>query len=65
MAYYSLGRRAESDAALARMIKEQGNNNAFEIAEAYAYRGERDLPLKNLESDPRYEPFLRTMNLPI
>jgi TolB-like protein/DNA-binding winged helix-turn-helix (wHTH) protein/Flp pilus assembly protein TadD len=87
MAYYALGRNAESDAALARMIKEQGNSNAFEIAEAYAFRGDSeqafqwleralahkesdlqyikgDLPLKNLESDPRYKPFLRKMNLP-
>ena len=87
MAFYSLGRKAESDAALARMTKEQANSNAFEIAEAYAFRGDRDqafqwlehaqaqkesdlqyikgdLPLRNLESDPRYKPFLRTMNLP-
>jgi TolB-like protein/DNA-binding winged helix-turn-helix (wHTH) protein/predicted Zn-dependent protease len=87
MAYYSLGRKAESDAALARMIKEQGNSNAFEIAEAYAFRDDRDqtfqwlerahaqkesdlqyikgdLPLKSLESDPRYKPFVRKMNLP-
>ena len=87
MAYYALGRKAESDAAIARMTKEQGNSNAFEITEAYAIRGDRDqafqwlerayaqkesdlqyikgdLPLKNLEGDPRYKAFLLKMNLP-
>jgi TolB-like protein/DNA-binding winged helix-turn-helix (wHTH) protein/Tfp pilus assembly protein PilF len=87
MAYYALGRKAESDAAIARMTKEQGNSNAFEITEAYAIRGDRDqafqwlerayaqkesdlqyikgdLPLKNLEGDPRYKALLRRMNLP-
>ncbi len=42
MAYFALGRQAESDAALARMTKEQANVFAFEIAEAHAFRGERD-----------------------
>jgi hypothetical protein len=87
MAYYALGRKTESDAALARMIRELGNSRAFQIAEACAFRGERDrafhwlehayaqkesdlqyikvdVPLKNLESDPRYGAFLRRMNLP-
>jgi TolB-like protein/DNA-binding winged helix-turn-helix (wHTH) protein/predicted Zn-dependent protease len=87
MAYDALGRKAESDAAITRMTKEQGDRNAFEITEAYAMRGNRDLafqwlerayaqkesdlqyikgdlPLKNLEGDPRYKAFLRKMNLP-
>ena len=87
MAYDALRRKAESDAAIVRMTEEQGNRNAFEIAEAYAMRGNRDLafhwlerayaqkesdlqyikgdlPLKNLEGDPRYKAFLRKMNLP-
>jgi DNA-binding winged helix-turn-helix (wHTH) protein/TolB-like protein len=87
MAYYALGRKTESDAALARMIRELGNGRAFQIAEACAFRGERDrafhwlerayaqkesdlqyikvdVPLKNLEADPRYGAFLRKMNLP-
>jgi transposase len=36
--YHAMGRRAESDAALARLVRER----VYEIAEAYAYRGERD-----------------------
>jgi TolB-like protein/Flp pilus assembly protein TadD len=85
--YFALGRKADSDAALARMLKEQGDENAFGIAEVYAFRGQSDeamhwferayaqkdaglywlkgeLPLKNLEADPRYKAFLRKMNLP-
>jgi DNA-binding winged helix-turn-helix (wHTH) protein/Tfp pilus assembly protein PilF len=49
MAYYALGRRAESDAALARMIRELGNSRAFQIAEACAFRGERDRAFHWLE----------------
>jgi TolB-like protein/DNA-binding winged helix-turn-helix (wHTH) protein/Flp pilus assembly protein TadD len=87
MAHCALGRKAASDAALARMTKEQANDFPFMIAEAHAFRGEADqafkwldrayeqkdpmlyfikgeLPLKNLESDPRYKSFLRKMNLP-
>jgi serine/threonine-protein kinase len=42
MVYYALGRKADSDAALARMLKEQGDVNAFGIAEVYAFRGQSD-----------------------
>jgi TolB-like protein/DNA-binding winged helix-turn-helix (wHTH) protein/lipopolysaccharide biosynthesis regulator YciM len=49
MAYYALGRKAESDAALARMIRELGNGRAFQIAEACAFRGERDRAFHWLE----------------
>ncbi len=48
IAYFALGRKAESDAALARMIKEQANI-PFGIAEAYAFRGERDEALRWLD----------------
>jgi TolB-like protein len=87
MVYYVFGRKAESDAALARLIKGYADADAFEIAETYAFRGQPDeamhwlerayaqkdailfyvkgdLPLKNLESDPRYKALLRKMNLP-
>jgi TolB-like protein/Tfp pilus assembly protein PilF len=87
LAYQALGRKAESNAALARMLKEQAQDNAFGIAEVYAARGQAaeavrwlerayaqkdaslfyvkgDLPLKSIESDPRYKAFLRKMNLP-
>ncbi len=87
IAYFALGRKADSDAALARAIKEHADRYAFEIAVAYAYRQESDaamqwlerayaqkdsglvyikveLPLKNLEGNPRYKAFLKKMNLP-
>jgi len=40
LAYQELGRKAEADAALARMLKEQAQDNAFGIAEVYAARGQ-------------------------
>ena len=40
--YYALGRTADSDAQLAALTREHANDRAFEIAEAHAYRGERD-----------------------
>ena len=40
--YHAMGRKAESDAALARVTKERGGDVAFEIAQAHAYRGEAD-----------------------
>jgi len=85
--YYALGRKADSDAALAGMLHEDADRNAFGIAEVYAFSGRSDeamhwlerayaqkdsglyyvkgeMPLKNLEADPRYKAFLRKMNLP-
>ena len=49
MAYYALGRKTESDAALASMIGELGNRRAFQIAEACAFRGDRDQAFQWLE----------------
>ncbi|MGA7639216.1 MAG: winged helix-turn-helix domain-containing protein [Candidatus Acidiferrales bacterium] len=40
LAYHLLGRHAESDAALKSLIATHQNNCAYQIAEAYAYRGE-------------------------
>jgi hypothetical protein len=40
--YHALGRRAESDAALAQAVREHAQDDAYEIADAYAYRGEVD-----------------------
>ena len=40
MAYHALGRRAESDAALARVVQQDAQDEASEIADAYAYREE-------------------------
>jgi TolB-like protein/DNA-binding winged helix-turn-helix (wHTH) protein/thioredoxin-like negative regulator of GroEL len=42
LAYYALGRRAESDNALKKLIAAHQNEAAFQIAEVYAYRGETD-----------------------
>ena len=49
MAYHALGRKADSDAALARMLKEQAAENAFGIAEVYAFRGQSDEAMHWLE----------------
>jgi tetratricopeptide (TPR) repeat protein len=40
--YHMMGRRAESDAFLTKLIREHARDNASEIAEAYGYRGELD-----------------------
>jgi TolB-like protein/DNA-binding winged helix-turn-helix (wHTH) protein len=42
IAYHTLGRKAESNTALARQIKEHASDSAYEVAQAYAYRAERD-----------------------
>jgi TolB-like protein/predicted Zn-dependent protease len=46
MVYFALGRKADSDAALAQLIK---SNRAFFISSVYAFRGELDEALKWLE----------------
>jgi len=42
LAYYAVGRRQDSDAALNKLIATHQNNAAYQIAEVYAYRGEKD-----------------------
>jgi TolB-like protein len=42
MAYHALGRKAESNAALARLVKERAGDMASWIAEVHAFRGEND-----------------------
>jgi hypothetical protein len=49
MAYFALGRKADSDAALAQMLKDQANHNPFYIAQVYAFRGESDEAFKWLD----------------
>jgi TolB-like protein len=86
LAYHTLQRPGEADAALARLAGEHANDSAMQIAETYAFRGQKapafewlekafaqkdvhlwsikgDPLLKSLESDSRYQPFLRKMNL--
>ena len=49
MVYYALGRKADSDSVLARMLKEHADGNAFYIAEVYAFRGQSDEAMHWLE----------------
>jgi TolB-like protein len=49
MAYFALGRKVESDAALAQLIKRYGPYAPFGIAVACAFRGESDEVFKWLE----------------
>ncbi len=89
LAYHAVGRKGEADAALAELVEKDHATMAYQIAEAYAFRGEADKAfewlersyaqrdqgltyflkgdplLKNLETDPRYEEFLKKMLLPL
>jgi adenylate cyclase len=49
IAYHALGRKAESDSALARMLKQQADKDAFGIAEVYAFRGQPDEAMRWLD----------------
>ena len=42
MAYFAVGRKSESDAALAEAIRHNGTSWPSEIARVYAFRGEKD-----------------------
>jgi TolB-like protein/Flp pilus assembly protein TadD len=71
MVYHALGRRADSDAALARVQSQDAQDYAFYIAETYAFRGEsnqafawlerayqqRDPVLYEIKSDPFFKTF--------
>ncbi len=59
MVYYALGRKGDSDSALARMVKEHADGYAFYIAEVYAFRGQLDEALHWLErSYAQKDPYL-------
>jgi TolB-like protein/cytochrome c-type biogenesis protein CcmH/NrfG len=49
MAYYSLGKRSESEAALAEFIEKYSGGGAYNIAQVYAYRGDIDRAFQWLE----------------
>ncbi|HVP42027.1 MAG TPA: protein kinase [Terriglobales bacterium] len=49
LAYHALGRKKESDAALAELRGKYRTNSAFQIAEVYAFRGETDQAFTWLE----------------
>ena len=42
MAYHALGRKADSDAALAALIAKYGKDAPYDVAYIYAFRGEAD-----------------------
>lgn len=47
--YFAMGRKTESNAALAQLTKARSSDAAFQIAEAHAYRGEVDEALAWLD----------------
>jgi tetratricopeptide (TPR) repeat protein len=47
--YFALGRKADSDAALAKLVRSQAEQHPFILAEAYASRGESDEALQWLD----------------
>jgi adenylate cyclase len=49
MVLYALGRKAESDAALAGYIKEHAGTYAYSVADIYALRGQPDEAMRWLE----------------
>jgi tetratricopeptide (TPR) repeat protein len=55
MVYHALGKKAESQAALDRLLKDDPDESAFEIAEAYAYRGQSDEAMHWLERAYAYK----------
>ncbi len=49
LAYHALGRKKESDAALAELIAKYHAEAAYQVAEVYAFRGKADLAFEWLE----------------
>ena len=49
LAYHALGREQDSKAALAELIAKYSSNGAFQIAQAYSFRGEPDKSFEWLE----------------
>jgi hypothetical protein len=85
---HTLGHANESQAALDELIKSLSHGAAAQIAEVYAWRGEKDKAfdwlnrayaqrdggisdiksnplLASVRTDPRYQAFLRKMQLPL
>jgi TolB-like protein/Flp pilus assembly protein TadD len=64
LAYHALGQRGESDAKLSDLIADYGRDAQYQIAEAYAFRGEAGKAFESLdrayaERDPGL-PYLKT-----
>ena len=49
LVYHALGRKDESNAALRKLIIEGADIFAYEVADVYSYRGEREEALKWLD----------------
>lgn len=59
MAYFALGRKVDSDAALVHMVEEHADEYALYIAEVYAFRGQPDEVVHWLErAHAQKDPFL-------
>ena len=54
MAYHALGRKADSDAALAALIAKYEKDASYNIASVYAYRGEADKAFEWLDKAVEY-----------
>jgi hypothetical protein len=54
MAYHALGRKADSDTALAALIARYEKEAAFNIAEVHAFRGDADLAFAWLDKAVEY-----------
>jgi TolB-like protein/Flp pilus assembly protein TadD len=54
MAYHALGRKADSDAALAALIAKWEKDSPYNIAYVYAYRGESDKAFEWLDKAVEY-----------
>jgi TolB-like protein/DNA-binding winged helix-turn-helix (wHTH) protein/Flp pilus assembly protein TadD len=71
IAYHSLGRVQDSNAALAELVAKHRTDSAYQIAEVYAYRGESDKSFEWLERaykqrdaglpDIKVDPLLRAL----
>ena len=55
MAFYALGRKADSDATLAALIAEYTKDAPYNVASVYAFRGEADEAFEWLDKAVEYE----------
>jgi hypothetical protein len=64
MAYHALGRKGESDAALADLVRKYEKTASYSIATVFAYRGERDHAFQWLDKAFQYsDPALGSVAL--
>ena len=55
MAYHALGKKAESDAALSKLVAEHATDSAYNIAYVHGFRGENDLAFEWIERAIAYK----------